>query len=48
MAYPPFDDFDVDLAADLLQALLEFRALIAAIGVELEQKGIKTEQCAHE
>ena len=44
----PLDDLDIDLAANALQSLLEFRPLVAAVGVEFEQKRVQTEQCAHQ
>jgi hypothetical protein len=34
----PLDDFDLDLAAALLQTFLEFRPLIAAIGIALHNQ----------
>ncbi len=42
------DDLDVDGAADRLQAILELGALVAGIGIELEQEGIQAEQRAHQ
>ena len=42
------DDLDVDLAADPLQSLLKLRALVAAVGVELQQKREQAEQRAHQ
>ena len=31
----PLDDLDVDLPADTLQSVLEFQALVAAVGIQL-------------
>ncbi len=42
------DDLHVDLLTNLPQTLLELRALIAAVGVELQQKRKQAEQCAHQ
>ena len=42
-----FDDFDVDLFAGLHQSLLEARSLIAAVGVEFQQKREHSKQRAH-
>src|SRR5271157_351386 len=44
----PFDDLDVDLLASPLHAVPELRPLVAAIGVELQQKREQTEQRAHQ
>ena len=37
-----------DLAAHALQSLLEFRPLVAAVGIEFEEKRIQAEQRAHQ
>jgi hypothetical protein len=42
------DDLQIDLAANALQSELEFRPLIAAIGIELEQKRKHAKQRAHQ
>src|SRR3978361_2225604 len=42
------DDLHVDLLTNLVQTLLEFRALIAAVSVKLQQKRKQAEQCAHQ
>ena len=42
------DDLDVDLPADEFQSPLKFRPLIAAVGVEFEQKRIGSEQRTHQ
>lgn len=42
-----FDDLDTDVFERLLQPVLEFRPLIAAVGVELHEKRIKPEQRGH-
>ena len=44
----PLDDYDVEASADPAHAGLEGRPLIAAIGVELEQKRMKAEQGRHD
>ena len=44
----PLDDLQIDPPADLLQPPLEFRSLIAAIGIEFEQKWEHSEQRAHQ
>ncbi len=44
----PFHDLDVDLAADLLETLLELRALVTAIGIEFDQERMKPEHQAHQ
>jgi hypothetical protein len=38
----------VHLAADTLQTLPEFRSLIAAVGIELQQKRIQPEEAGHQ
>src|ERR1700751_2467044 len=42
------DDFQVDLAANGLQSVLEFRALIAAVGIQLQQERVEPKQAAHQ
>jgi hypothetical protein len=42
------DDFNLDLGQRLAHAGLELLALVAAIGVELEQKGKESEQPGHQ
>jgi len=42
------DDLDIDLAAHTLQSGLEFRPLITAVRIELEQKRMPTKQRAHQ
>ena len=42
------DDLDVDLAADAAQSRLELGALVAAVGVELQQERVQAEQRAHQ
>src|SRR5665213_1197653 len=41
------DDFEVYLPADPVKTLLEFRPLIAAVGIELQQERIHSEQGRH-
>ncbi len=41
-------DLHVHLAADTLQTLSEFRPLISAISIELQQKRIHSEQAGHQ
>lgn len=42
------DDLDLDPATGALQTILEQGALIAAVGVELDQKRVTAEQPAHQ
>ena len=42
-----FDGFHVDGSADPFHSLLEFGSVVAAIGVELEQKWIHPKECRH-
>ena len=44
----PLHDLDVDLSKDPLQADLEFRPLVATIGVEFQQKRVHAEQGGHQ
>ena len=42
------DDFDVHARQNVAKTVLEAGALISAIGIELQQKGIEAEQGGHE
>ena len=42
------DDLHVDLTADTLQSFLELRPPVAAVGVELQQKGEQAKHRAHQ
>ena len=42
------DDFHLDLPEDTVQGTLELRPLVAAIGVELEQKRMQAEDGGHQ
>jgi hypothetical protein len=42
-----FDNLHIDVPHDVEQGCLELRALVAAIGVELQQEGIQAEQGGH-
>ena len=48
MPLASLDDLHVDRAANPRQSTLELRSLIAAVGVELQQKWVETEQRVHE
>ena len=39
------DDFSFEIGEDFRQGLLEFRSLIAAVGKQLFQERIRSEQC---